>query len=124
MRIFLTKTLARFVRREEISDQALREAIERAERGLVDADLGDGLIKQRVARKGKGSSGGYRTLIGYRRGERAVFVFGFAKKDQENVDASALKSVRAVAVSWMNADMSRIAIGLLQGEIQEVPYDA
>ena len=48
------KWLARFARREGITDRSLLEAIERAESGLIDADLGDGLIKQRIARKGKG----------------------------------------------------------------------
>ncbi len=36
MRIFKTKWVARFVRRERISDADLKEAIERAERGLID----------------------------------------------------------------------------------------
>jgi hypothetical protein len=49
MRIFLTKTLARFVRREGISDDALIEEVRRARNGLIDADLGGGLMKQRVA---------------------------------------------------------------------------
>ena len=35
----------------------------RAEHGLVDADPGGGVIKQRVARPGQGRSGGYRLLI-------------------------------------------------------------
>lgn len=48
MRIFKTKWVARFVRRERIDDAGLLEAILRAERGLIDADLGKGLIKQLV----------------------------------------------------------------------------
>jgi hypothetical protein len=58
MRIFKTKWFARFARHEQITDVGLSEAIERAERGLIDADLGGRLIKQRVARRGKGRSGG------------------------------------------------------------------
>lgn len=57
----------------KIDDEALCEAIERAERGVIDADLGGGLIKQRVARHGQGRSGGYRTIIAYREGDRAFF---------------------------------------------------
>ena len=63
MNIYLTKWMARYIRREKIAPADLVEAIERAERGLIDADLGRGLIKQRIARKGKGRSGGYRTII-------------------------------------------------------------
>lgn len=79
MRIFKTKWFVRYVRQEHISDHGLRDAIERAERGLIDADLGGGVIKQRVARTGQGRSGGYRMLIAYRSGNRAVFMYGIAK---------------------------------------------
>jgi hypothetical protein len=61
------------------------EAIARAERGLVDANLGGGVIKQRVARSGQGRSGGFRTLIAFRAAERSVFMFGFAKNDLDNI---------------------------------------
>jgi len=66
LRIFKTKSFVRFARRERISDASLCEAIRRAERGLIDADLGGGVIKQRVARAGQGRSGGFRVLIAYR----------------------------------------------------------
>ena len=83
MRAFKTKWFTRLARREGIADESLRDAIARAERGLIDADLGGGLIKQRIARLGSGRSGGYRILIAYRAKDRVVFFFGFAKKDQE-----------------------------------------
>lgn len=73
VRVYKTRWLARFARRERIGDDSLKEAIERAERGLIDADLGGGIIKQRVARPGQGRSGGWRMLIAYRAGDRAVF---------------------------------------------------
>jgi len=66
-RVFKTRWFTRFAAKERITDDRLAEAVARAERGLIDADLGGGLIKQRVARAGKGKSGGYRTLIAYRR---------------------------------------------------------
>ena len=87
MRIFKTKVLARFTKRESIGDESLVAAIKAAERGLIDAELGGGLIKQRVARQGQGRSGGYRMIIAYRTKERAFFLFGFAKSEQENLEA-------------------------------------
>ena len=80
-RILLNRWFQRFASKERISSAALIEAIDRADRGLIDADLGGGVIKQRVARPGQGRSGGYRTLILFRVGRRAVFAFGFAKSD-------------------------------------------
>jgi hypothetical protein len=67
VRIFMVKAFDRFRRRERISEWKLCDAIARAEKGLVDADLGGRVIKQRVARKGHGKSGGFRTLIAIRR---------------------------------------------------------
>ena len=85
MQVFKTKVFRRFQRKEGIKEAALCAAIERAESGLIDADLGRGLIKQRVAREGRGRRGGFRTVIAYRVGMRAVFVFGFAKSGQDTI---------------------------------------
>ena len=71
----------RYARRERITDRSLSEAIERATRGVIDADLGGGVIKQRVARAGQGRSGGYRMLVAYGAGSRAVFLYAFAKNE-------------------------------------------
>ena len=123
MRIFKTRWLARFARRERISDRSLRDAIDRAERGIVDADLGGGLIKQRVARSGQGRSGGYRMLLAYRAADRAVFLYGFAKSERENVDSDELSTVRDVAADWLAADTARIEEAVLENELLEVSND-
>src|SRR3546814_6114326 len=83
-RILKNGWFERFARKERLTDSGLRDAVQRAESGLVDADLGGGVIKQRVARPGKGKSGGYRTLILFRKGDRAIFAFGFAKSAPAN----------------------------------------
>ena len=82
MRLLKLKAFARFQRREGIADKTLSKTIRSAEAGLIDADLGGGLIKQRVARPGQGKRGGFRTIVAYRRGIRAVFLFGFAKMNE------------------------------------------
>jgi hypothetical protein len=120
MRVFKTKWFARFAQSEEIADKGLREAIERAERGLIDADLGGGLIKQRVARRGQGRSGGYRTIIAYRTNQRAVFIFGFAKNEMENISTSQLTAARDIAKKLLAADSAQIARDVEEGQLQEV----
>jgi hypothetical protein len=123
MRIFKTKWLARFARREGIDDRSLRAAIERAEQGLIDADLGGGLIKQRVARPGRGRSGGYRMIVGYRVKNRAVFLLGFAKNERENIEDNELLSLRETAERWLAADTARIQKELELGNLQEINHD-
>jgi hypothetical protein len=123
VRIFKTKLFARFARRERIKDGALCEAVERAEKGLVDADLGGGVIKQRIAREGQGRSGGYRTLLAFRSKDRTVFVYGFAKSDRDNIDDQELVVVREVAASWLAADAKMLELALAQGLLIEVEND-
>jgi hypothetical protein len=122
LRVFRTKWFTRFARRERISDASLGEAVRRAERGLIDADLGGGVIKQRVARPGQGRSGGYRALIAYRPQARAVFVFGFAKSARDNVDEDELATLRDIAKGWLAADAQALGRALADGLIQEVRY--
>ena len=121
-RVFKTKWLVRFARRERITDVSLREAIERAERGLVDADLGGGLTKQRVAREGQGRSGGYRMLVAYRARDRAVFLYGFAKSERDNIEPDEMMSLREIAAAWLDADMDRMAAAIEAKELQEVEH--
>ncbi len=123
MRVFATKAFARFSSRLRISDASLIGAVERAGRGLVDADLGGGVIKQRVARQGKGRSGGYRTLIAFRIDDAAVFLFGFAKNERENIDARELSDWRLVAGRWLE-EPSRIDIDMASGNLIEVKNDS
>ena len=120
MQVFLTKGMARFVRREQIGFANLIEAIMRAESGLIDADLGGGLIKQRVARAGKGRSGGYRTIVAYRRAGRAVFLFGFAKNERDNIGAEELAELRKLGQNWLNASPQQMANSIKEQMLQEV----
>jgi hypothetical protein len=85
LRVFKNTWFQRFTRKERIVDAMLCEAVARASRGMIDANLGGGLIKQRVARPGSGRSGGYRTLIFFRTETRAIFAFGFAKSEMDNI---------------------------------------
>ena len=96
------------------------EAIDRAERGLVDADLGGGIIKQRVARSGQGRSGGYRMIVAYRTGVRAVFLYGFAKRERENIDPDELLTLREIGSAWLGADAARIVQALNDEALYEV----
>lgn len=120
MAIYKLKTFARFARSEDVSDKSLLDAIDRAARGLVDADLGGGLIKQRVARKGQGRRGGYRVMVAIRSADFAVFLFGFAKSAQENLDDRQVSVLRGLAAAWLAADAATIKRALEQGELVEV----
>jgi hypothetical protein len=112
--------MARFARKARIDDALLVEAIERAEKGLIDADLGGGVIKQRVGRPGQGRSGGYRTLIAIRRGERAFFVFAFAKNEIDNISSDQLLVIKEIAAAALGWSQSELREAIADGRIEEI----
>jgi hypothetical protein len=97
LRIFKKTWYQRFSRRENITDEILKDAIARAEKGTIDADLGGNIIKQRIARVGQGKSGGYRTIIVFKKDDKAFFVYGFAKSERENIDKSEIEVFKKAA---------------------------
>jgi hypothetical protein len=123
MKVFKTRWFARFARQEKIADGGLREAIERAERGLIDADLGGGLIKQRVARQGQGRSGGYRAIVAYRAASKAFFLHGFAKSGQDNIAEDDLITLRKFGRRLLAADVETLNEMLEDGSLKEVDDD-
>lgn len=123
MRLFKLKAFARFQRRERIADKMLSKAVRGAEGGLVDADLGGGLIKQRVARPGQGKRGGFRTIVAYRRGSRAVFLFGFAKSERESLDDDELVHWQRVGRAYLGLDEEGLEAAITAEELMEVDYD-
>ena len=122
MRVYMLKAFARFQRREQIPDKSLGKALRNAERGLVDADLGGGLIKQRIARAGQGKSGGYRTIIAYRRGDIAVFLFGFAKNEVANLDDDELAYWQQVGRGYLSLDHEELEAAIESGDVKETDY--
>jgi hypothetical protein len=123
LRVFKTKEFGRFARREKIADWLLCDAIARLERGLIDADLGGGLIKQRIARPGQGRSGGFRTLLVYRVRTRSVFVYGFAKSERGNIDPDELVFWRKVAAAYLAMSDELIEAAITSDELMEVYCD-
>ncbi len=97
MYILKNKAFGKFARKEGISDVRLRQIVQDANDGKIDADYGGGVIKQRLARPNQGASGGYRSIILFRKGERAFFVYGFAKKDRDNIEPDEVRSFKRLA---------------------------
>jgi hypothetical protein len=94
VRIFKNKAFTRFASKAGIDDIVLCEAFREAERGLIAADLGGRVIKQRIARPGRGKSSGFRTLIVFQPGARAFFIHCFAKNEKDNIGKHELSALR------------------------------
>jgi hypothetical protein len=120
VRVFRNRSFTRFAEKAALDDAALRKAIDDAERGLIDAQLGGGVIKQRVARPGQGKSGGFRTIILYKTHMLAFFVHGFAKKDRDNIDRNELAALKLLASRMLSYDDREIAEAVKSGTLIEV----
>ena len=124
MRIFKNKWFTRFVRKEDIRDAKLWEAVEDAEQGNIDADYGGGVIKQRIARPNEGKSGGYRAIILFRQRNKAFFVYGFSKSDRENIDEAEEHEFKELARRTFAFSDNELEHLLKTGAYQEVTgYD-
>jgi hypothetical protein len=120
VRIFKSRWFQRFARKEGIADAALREAVTRAEKGQIDADLGGGVIKQRIARPGQGRSKGYRTIILFRRGVKAFFEYGFSKSQRANINNDEETRFKEAAKHVLALTEKQLAELLKRGDFVEV----
>jgi hypothetical protein len=98
LRVFASKPFMRFARRFEISDADLWQAVN----GAYDADLGGGVFKFRLARRGEGTSGGARAIVAMKVGLRIVLMYGFEKKDQANIKTDELRAFRKAARVYLS----------------------
>lgn len=120
MRIFKSRWFQRVARKEGIGDAALHEAVARAEKGQIDAELGGEVIKQRIARPGRGKSKGYRTILFFRRGVRAFFVYGFAKSQRANINNDEQEQFKEAAKHVLALTEKQLTEVLKRGDFVEV----
>lgn len=118
--ILKSKGFDRFASKQRIQDETLRNAIQETEQGIYEADLGGGLIKKRIARQGEGKSGGYRTIILYRRGRLAVYLHGFAKSEQGNLSTRDLQILKKAASVLKALSAEEMAKYVEDGILMEV----
>jgi hypothetical protein len=121
--IIKTKTFDRWAKKTAISDAAIIKAVDEMARGLVDAELGGGVFKKRVALPGKGKSGGVRTLLATNLNNRWFFIFGFEKSDRSNVSAKELEVIKAMANDLLSMDTDKLMKAITDGVLVEVKYE-
>lgn len=123
MRIYKNKSFSKFARKELITDAKLCEVVKEAEDEKIYADYGGGVIKQRIARPHEGKSGGYRSIILYRQGERAFFVHGFPKNAVDNTTESDVRKLQELAKVTFSLSGEQLE-NMIKTEIYiEVNYD-
>jgi hypothetical protein len=120
MRIFKNKTFSKWAAKEGLNDTDLRMAVDELERGLIDANLGGHVIKKRVALKGRGKSGGVRTLLVYKITDKTFFVYGFAKSVRTNISINELRALKLLAKELLSYSDNNLLEAMKNGALVEV----
>lgn len=91
MRKLSTKWFKKWSKKARLNNENMLEAIKNLEKGLSTAELGRHLYKVRVKKAHSGKSSGFRTIIVYKKNDRAIFLYGFSKNEKENIDKTELQ---------------------------------
>lgn len=119
-RILKTRFFNRWTLRVGLTDAALLTAVREISQGLVDGDLGGGVLKKRVGVPGRGKSGGARVLLATNRGERWFFMFGFLKNQRSNISPCELEALRELAGDLLDLNERQIDAQTKSGALEEI----
>lgn len=119
-RIFRTRNFTRWMRKGGLADAALCKAVNEMVAGLVDADLGGGVVKKRIALPGRGKRGGARTLVATNNGNRWFFLFGFEKNERANISTEELEALQAYAADLLARTDAQLAEAMDDDALQEI----
>jgi hypothetical protein len=122
-RIFKTRHFVRWMKKTELKDQALCKAVEEMAQGLIDADLGGGLVKKRVALPGRGKSGSTRTLVATNKGNRWFFVYGFEKNEKANINDKELDALKKYGADLLGRSEADLGMLTTKQDLQEICDD-
>lgn len=122
-RVFKTRHFARWMQKTELSDDSLCAAVVEMAQGLIDADLGGGVVKKRVGLAGRGKRGGARTLVATNRGNQWFFVFGFEKNDRANISDDALEALKDIADHLLAMTGKQLDEAMNDGSLTEICHD-
>ncbi|HGM7313356.1 TPA: type II toxin-antitoxin system RelE/ParE family toxin [Stenotrophomonas maltophilia] len=85
-RVFRTRSFNRSTRRSSLTDRALCRAVVEMRQGLIDADIGGGLLKKRVALPGRGKRGSARVIVATKVGRYWFFLFCYEKNARATIN--------------------------------------
>lgn len=122
-RVFKTRYFSRWMRKTELTDRILCKAVEEMAGGLIDADLGGGIIKKRVGLAGRGKRGGARTLVATNKGSRWFFVFGFEKNERANISEEEFEALQDIAADLLAMTARQLSEAVEDDSLQEICHE-
>jgi hypothetical protein len=120
VRIFKTKAFQRWADKINLNDEILFQSIEQMQNGQYEANLGGFLYKKRIAIGNKGKSGGLRTIIAFKKDDKAFFVYGFAKNNIGNINEAEMIALKYLAKIYFLYSNEQIELAIKNIKIIEV----
>jgi hypothetical protein len=93
------------------------------ERGLIDAELGGGVVKKRVPLPGRGKSGSTRTLLATNKGNLWFFVFGFEKNERDNISLKELVALKTLAADLLKLSSKELDSLVASEALEEICHE-
>ena len=122
-RVFKTRYFSRWFRKIGLSDVALCHVVKEMGQGLIDANLGRGVVKKRLALPGRGKRGGARTLVATNKDDRWFFLFGFEKNERANITTEELEGLREITRQLLGMTSEQLDEAVRDGYLQEICND-
>ncbi len=124
LQVFATKTFARWMRKNKVSQDDLLTATQEMVNDLIDAYLCGYVVKKRLALHGRGKSSGARTIVATKFGVRWFFLFGFEKNEISNIGRDELKALQHLALTLLSFETSQLATAVSVGQLIELKGEA
>jgi hypothetical protein len=123
MRIFKNKDFHLWAEKQNLKDEALVKVVKEMEQGLYEANLGSYVYKKRVPLGSKGKSGGFRVIFAFKAHQTTVFMYGFSKKNKENITDKEKASLKALSKKYLTLREEQWDKAVQSGKFTEVSYE-
>ncbi|MBA2648053.1 MAG: type II toxin-antitoxin system RelE/ParE family toxin [Legionella sp.] len=120
MKTIKTKLFAKWANKNDVSDKSLLEAAKEIAADNYEANYGSGVIKKRIANKGRGKSGSVRTIVAFKSGKDCFFIYGFEKSVKSTISPNEEKALKVVAASLYAYSGNEIVRQIKNGALIEV----
>lgn len=120
MKTIKTKFFAKWPNKNDVSDKSLWDAAIEIVSGSYEANYGGGVIKKRVANKGRGKNSSVRTIVAFKSGKDCFFIYRFEKSAKSNISQNEEKALKVISASLLAYSADEIVRLIKSGSLIEV----